>query len=75
MRKRTIFLIILVAVGCHSDRDKAIKRGKAIKPELESLRNCGQINSGIRPIAGTPVSSLADPGWLPRVGVRFRVVA
>jgi hypothetical protein len=48
MRKRTIFLTILLAVSCHSDRDKAIKT------ELESLRNCGQmINSGIRPIAGT----------------------
>ena len=48
MRKRTIFLTILLAVSCHSDRDKAIQA------ELESLKNCGQlINSGIRPIAGT----------------------
>ena len=48
MHKRTIFLTILLAVSCHSDRDKAVKA------ELESLRNCAQmINSGIRPIAST----------------------
>ena len=48
MRKRVIFFTILLAVSCHSDRDKAIKA------EIESLQNCAQmINSGIRPIAGT----------------------
>ena len=48
MRKRVIFITILLAVSCRSDRDKAIKA------EAESLQNCGQmINSGIRPIAGT----------------------
>ena len=48
MRKRVIFFTILLAVSCRSDRDKAIKA------EVESLRNCAQmINSGIRPIATT----------------------
>jgi hypothetical protein len=48
MRKRAIFLTILVAVSCRNDRDKAFKA------ELESLHNCAQmINSGIRPIAVT----------------------
>ena len=46
MPKRVIFITILLAVGCHKDRDRAIKA------ELESLHNCAQmINSGIRPIA------------------------
>jgi len=46
MRKRVLFLTVLLAISCNSDKDKAIKA------ELESLRNCGQmINSGIRPIA------------------------
>ena len=48
MRKRVIFFTILLSVSCKSDRDKAIKA------EVESLRNCAQmINSGIRPIATT----------------------
>ena len=48
MRKRVIFFTILLSVSCQSDRDKAIKA------EVESLRNCAQmIKSGIRPIATT----------------------
>ncbi|MEO8594397.1 MAG: peroxidase family protein, partial [Candidatus Solibacter sp.] len=48
MRKRVLFITLLAAISCNSDKDKAIKA------ELESLRNCGQmVNSGIRPIAAT----------------------
>src|SRR6266702_818594 len=48
MRKRVVFLTILVAVSCNSDRDKVIQA------ELVSLRNCAEmVNSGIRPIAST----------------------
>src|SRR5512140_582003 len=48
MRIRVLFLTVLLAVSCSSEKDKAIKA------ELASLRNCAQmINSGIRPIAVT----------------------
>src|SRR5689334_18606745 len=46
MRKRVLFITLLGIVSCNDEKDKAIKA------ELESLRNCGQmVNSGIRPIA------------------------
>ena len=46
--RKVVFITMLLAVSCQRDRDKAVKA------EVESLRNCAQmIDSGIRPIAST----------------------
>ena len=48
MRRRVFFLTLLGIVSCDSQKDKAVKA------ELESLRDCGQmVNSGLRPIANS----------------------